>query len=529
VVKIKKSFSTMLLIIFTAVFIFGTAAGIEAQEERFGGTLNAALKMSVAHLDTDNSTDSLISAMMNHVYEGLFEFDENLKVQPHLAESYTVSEDGRTFNVKLRRGVMLHNGEEMLADDVLASFDRWLNLNGAGKIVEPYLNGVEKINDYEIVFNFDEPYAPFLNILASPVSNQKFVVRAEETVEEFGNDVITEHAGTGPYTVESWIPDQNLTLVKFEDYTPSTKESSFYAGERTAYLDKIVFNFITDEQVRVSGLQTGQFQFAEEVPRDQYQLFEANPNISTEIIYPDKMSVLIMNNAEPPFNNKYARQAMVYALDLEELGYAMIGNPDFWRLEAALHEEGNPWHDETAGEGIYGVYDPEKAKELLERANYDGTPLVILSGQDDQMERQGAVAIKDQLEEIGINVELQLFDRPTVVEKRSQKEGWNIHLSPFIKTVPDPQIHQGWTGTNKWITNWDSEESREMDRIFARMLKEVDYEERYKIVEEFYEAMWDSVPYFNLLDFSRLHITRTELNNYQPAWQPFFWNTWLEE
>lgn len=523
----KKLVSMTAVLILLMVILFSLS--VSAQEERYGGTLNAAVKMSVAHLDTDNSTDSMISSMMNHVYEGLFEFDKNLQVQPHLAESYQVTEDGREYTVNLRRGVMMHNGQEMKADDVLASFDRWLKLNNGGNIVEPYFDSLEKINDYKIVFKFEEPYAPFLNILASPVSNQKFVVRAEEIIDKFGDSVITEHAGTGPYKVENWIPDQKLTLEKFDDYTPSPLESSFFAGERIPYLDKIVFNYITDSQVRVSGVQTGQFQFAEEVPRDQYQIFEENSDINTQIIYPDKMAVLITNNGIPPFNDKYARQALVYALDFEELGYAMIGNPKFWRLEAALHEEGNPWHDETAGEDIYGVYDPEKAKELLEKADYDGTPLVILSGQDDKMERQGAIAIKDQLEEIGINVELQLFDRPTVVERRAKLEGWNIHLSPFIKTVPDPQIHQGWTGTNKWITNWDSEESREMDKIFERMVKEVDYDERYKIVQEFYDKMWDSVPYFNILDFSRLHITRSNLKNYQPAWQLFFWNTWLEE
>lgn len=82
-IKIKKLIISTLIL-----FLLVTAAiSVSAQEEeaRYGGTLNAAIKMSVAHLDTDNSTDSLISAMMNHVYEGLFEFDENLKVQPHLA------------------------------------------------------------------------------------------------------------------------------------------------------------------------------------------------------------------------------------------------------------------------------------------------------------------------------------------------------------------------------------------------------------------------------------------------------------
>lgn len=527
-VLILKKLIFIIAILLLIMMTFSTAAQNET-EGVYGGRLNAALKMSAPHLDSDNSTDSQITAMMNHVYEGLFEFDENLQLQPHLAESYSVSDDGREYVVELRQDVMMHNGEKMDADDVLASFERWVNINGAGNLIEPYFDQAEKLDDYRIRFKFEEAYAPFLNIMASPVSNQKFVVRAKEIVDEFGDNVINRHVGTGPYQVKEWIPDQSLSLVRFEDYSPNQMEASFFAGKRTPYLDEIVLNFITDAQVRVSGVQTAQFHFAEEVSRDQYQLFEADANINTQIIYPDQMAVFVTNNGIAPFDNKYARKAMVYALDLEEMGFSMVGNPDFWRLEPSLHEEGNPWYAENVGEGIYNVYDPDKARELLEKADYDGTPLVILSGQDSQVERQGAIAIKDQLERIGIEVELQLFDRPTVVERRSELEGWNIHLSSFIKTVPDPQIHQGWTGTNKWITNWDSEESREMDAIFERMVREVDYDQRYQIVEEFYEKMWETVPYFNMLDYSRLHITRAELKNFEPAWQTFFWNTWLEE
>jgi len=524
----KKEIKLSLLVVLIIFSLLLSSTVLAQDEERFGGTLNTAFQMSVAHLDSDNSTDSLITAMMNHVYEGLFEFDENLNLTPHLAEGYQVKEDGLVYEVKLRENVKMHNGQIMNADDVVASFRRWLELNNGGGLIAPYFDEVEKIDQYNIRFKFEEVYAPFLNILASPVSNQKFVVRAEEVVEEFGNDVIDRHVGTGPYKYEEWIPDQKLVLTRFEDYTPSPREGSFFAGERIPYLDEIVFNFIPDAQVRVSGVQTGQFHFAEEVPRDQYQIFEMDQNIENVIIYPDRMSMLIFNNAEAPFNNKYARQAIVYALDFEELGYAMIGDSEFWRLESALHEEGNPWHVPDAGEGIYGVYDPEKAKELLDRAGYDGEPLVILSGQDNQMERQGAIAIQDQLEKIGIEVELQLFDRPTVVERRAKKEGWHMHLSPFIKIVPDPQIHQGWTGTNKWISNWDSAESREMDQIFAEMLKEVDQEKRYEIMERMQAKLWDTVPYFNILDYSRLHIKRTELKNFQSGWQPFFWNTYLD-
>ena len=293
------------------VFSMLLSGNVLAQvEERTGGTLNAAFQMSVAHLDSDNSTDSLITAMMNHVYEGLFEFDENLNLTPHLAEGYQVGEDGLVYEVKLREDVMMHNGQIMDADDVVASFRRWLELNNGGQLVGPYFDQVEKIDQFNIRFKFEEAYAPFLNILASPVSNQKFVVRAEEVVEEFGSDVIDRHVGTGPYQYEEWVPDQKLVLTRFEDYSPSSREGSFFAGERIPYLDKIVFNFIPDAQVRVSGVQTGQFQFAEEVPRDQYQIFEMDDNIENRI----KLARRLIRESH---NRKYIKKAN----NMQELYY----------------------------------------------------------------------------------------------------------------------------------------------------------------------------------------------------------------
>jgi peptide/nickel transport system substrate-binding protein len=67
-----------------------------------------------------------------------------------------------------------------------------------------------------------------------------------------------------------------------------------------------------------------------------------------------------------------------------------------------------------------------------------------------------------------------------------------------------------------------------MDQIFAEMLKEVDQEQRYQIMERMQAQLWDAVPYFNIIDYSRLHIRRSELRNFQSAWQPFFWNSYLE-
>ncbi|WP_330606853.1 ABC transporter substrate-binding protein [Peptoclostridium litorale] len=147
-------------------------------------------------------------------------------------------------------------------------------------------------------------------------------------------------------------------------------------------------------------------------------------------------------------SNIYARKALAYGMDMDELGLSQIGNQKFWRTGGSLFSKGNIWYDGNAGEGVYNVHDIENAKEMLKKSGYDGTPIVILNGKDDNVESQGAIALKDQLEDIGFNVELQLYDRPTVVEQRSKVDAWNLHLTYFLETNPDPQVFGAWVGSN---------------------------------------------------------------------------------
>lgn len=183
----------------------------------------------------------------------------------------------------------------------------------------------------------------------------------------------------------------------------------------------------------------------------------------------------------------------------------------------------------NAGKDIYAKNDLDLAKEYLEKSNYNGEPIVIVQGKDDTVESQGAEDLKSQLEKIGFNVEVELYDRATVMEKRSQKEGWAIHLTYFSVWNADPQVWSAWVGTNGWITNWDDEDSKKMDDIFARMLVELDEDARYEIVQEWYDAFWEYVPYVKTIDYSRMNATNAKLQGYANYCQPFFWNTWVEE
>ena len=355
------------------------------------------------------------------------------------------------------------------------------------------------------------------------------VVRPASLIEKYGNDVLEEHIGTGPYKFDSWVPDASVKLVKFDDYVPVEGEASGFAGKRVAYANEINIQFVTDESVRVSGLETGEFMFAEEISQDKYSQVESSENTVPQIMDSDVEGMLTFNCGAAPFDDLNARKAVAIGLDLEELATAQIGDENFWSLDGCLFDKSTVWYDEKAGEGVYAKNDLELAKEYLAKSDYNGEPVVIVQGKDDNVESQGAEDLRSQLEKIGFNVEVELYDRATVMEKRSQKEGWAIHLAYFSVWNADPQVWSAWVGTNGWITNWDDENSKKMDEIFAKMLVELDQDARYKLVQDWYNTFWEYVPYVKTIDYSRMNATNAKLQGYANYCQPFFWNTWVEE
>ncbi len=146
-----------------------------------GGEITVAFQSTPENFDPDHSSsDWVVTAVTNHVYEGLFEFNASNAAIPQLAESYTLIDEGKTYDIILRKGVLFQDGDEMKAEDVKASLDRWFEVNPAGASIAESLVETEIINDYQLLVKFDKVYAPFINILASPVSRQKCLLRKKK-------------------------------------------------------------------------------------------------------------------------------------------------------------------------------------------------------------------------------------------------------------------------------------------------------------------------------------------------------------
>lgn len=502
----------------------------QTADDKMGGEITVAFMSAPENFDPDHpQSDWVVTAVTNHVYEGLFEFSATDEAVPHLAESYEIIDDGKTYDIKLRKGVKFSDGDEMKAEDVKASMERWFKVNAAGVNIADSLKEIEIVNDYEILVKFDQVYAPFISIIASPVSCQKMIVKKKEIIDKFGEDIITEHIGTGPYVFDDIVQGQKVVLKRNENYCPAEGELSGLAGKRVAYLDKVTIEFAPEESVRIAGLQSGLYAFADEISPDKYSTLEQFPGISPVICNFGTMGIVAFNCGGNYFSNKTLRQAVAYSLDVEELATAQIGDKKFWSVDdGSWFKKGSIWYDEKAGEGIYNAHDLEKAKALVKESGYNGETISILGTKSDLFMNNGALVLQNQLEKIGIKAELNLVDNATFGEYRASGK-WDILFSRWSDMNPDPQVFGPWTGTDGWITNWNDEDSKKMDEIFARMINELNYEKRYEIVKEFYDKFWEDVPYIKTFNDKRLYGISDKLNGYQGYGQPYFWNVWMSK
>lgn len=501
-----------------------------SSEPKIGGEITVAFQSAPENFDPDHAqSDWVVTAVTNHVYEGLFEFDANNEAIPQLAKSYSVIDEGKTYDILLREGIKFQDGEEMIAEDVKASLARWFEVNAAGVAIKESLVAIEIVNDYELLVKFDKVYAPFINIIASPVSRQKMYVKKKEIVEKFGSDIITEHMGTGPYYFDEINIGQNVVLKRNDNYTANDLLPSGLAGKRVAYLDKVTIEFVPEESVRIAGLKSGQFAFVDEVSTDRYAEVDQFPNIEPTPCNFGTIGVVAFNCGKAPFNSKDMRLAVAHAINPHEMATAQVGDERFWSVDdGSWFKKGTIWYDENAGKGIYNSYNLDKVKEYLDAANYNGELITIIGAKADLFSSNGALVLQNQLKDAGMNVEVQLYDKSTFFDYR-QNGDWHIVLSRWSDMNPDPQVFEPWTGTEGWITRWDDEESREMDAIFDRMMVSIDYNERYDIVKEFYGKFWETVPYIKVFNDKRLYGIRDDLEGYAGYGQPFFWNVWINE
>ncbi len=338
-----------------------------------------------------------------NVYDGLVRFaDGSLEVEPSLAESWEISEDGLTYTFKLREGVTFHDGTPFNAEAVKFNFERMLDEEHPFHETGPFplaffFSAVEEVtaaDDTTVEFKLNEPFAPFLSNLAYPTG----LIVSPAAVEASGKDYGRNPVGTGAYKFEEWQGNQRVVVTRNEDYWDGAPAP-----------EAIVFRPITDANTRVAEMLSGGLDIMVEVPPDSVAQFRDAPDFQVHEQAGPHVWFLILNMKEGPFAEKAVRQAANYAINKESLvtdvlqGTAEVAaGPTPPAFAWAYNEEVQPY-----------PYDPDKARELLAEAGYDGEEIIFYvteggSGMLDPVAM--GTAIQADLAAVGMNVKIETYE-----------------------------------------------------------------------------------------------------------------------
>ena len=275
-------------------------------------------------------------------------------VAPCLAESWTVSPDGLTYDFTLRSGVKFHNGETMTADDVKFSFDRYKG--AANKLLKDKVRTVQIVDPLRVRFVLKEPWPDFLTFYASPATGAGWIV-PKKYVEKVGDDGYKKApVGAGPYRFVSFTPGIELVMEAFDQYwrkSPSVK--------------RLVFKSVTEESTRLAMLKRGEADIVYSVRGALAQELQRTPGLTLKpTILHGTQWVNFVDQWDPksPWADKRVRMAANHAIDRNVINQAeTLG---FSRITASII----PHSFEFAWQPPLWSYDPAKAKKLLAEAGY---------------------------------------------------------------------------------------------------------------------------------------------------------------
>ena len=482
-------------------------------------SIEVALWGEPPNLDPVMFTNDALATITQHIFETLYTFNSKWEIVPLLASGMpTYSEDGTVVTIPIRTGVPFHDGTTMEVGDVVASLKRWARVSPRAKLVGENVKSIEASGDDKVVVTLNKPFAPLIALIA--FNSATAVIMPAELTET--DQPITEFIGTGPYKLVERLPDQYTRVVRFDDYQSPPGDPDGYAGSRKAVIDEIRFVPVPSNPTRIAGVISGQYAFADTLPGDSLAQIKAAPNVTPILVKPDWTAFMVINNKGGATANPKIRQAMMAAINPEEMLAAAYGDPELFYVDGSIYGKGALYHNSKATPG-FNANDPEKAKELLKEAGYNGEPIRLMtSAQLDVLYKTTLVA-KENLERAGFNVDVQVMDWAAVTQKRLNPDEWEGFMAwhsftpePSTLTFVNPS-YPGW---------WDNDAKSKLMDAFTST---TDQAERVRLWGELQNLLYEQAATLIVGHFFTLTAINNELVNFQPMPWPFFWNVDLKK
>lgn len=369
------------------------SSGMPAKAQTPRDRLVFALSGGPDTLDPHGTAATLAFQVNKSLYDTLVEPDDEGRIIPALAESWTVSPDGITWTFKLRAGVRFHHGKTLDAGDVKATLERILDpaTRSPRRAQMGPIRSVEAVDPLTVRIVLSERFAPFLPALAH---GWGAILPADLIARR--HDFATRPVGTGPFTLAEWQRDSLIRLTRFDGY--------WIRGQPR--LREVVIRFVPERAIKVAGLLSGEFDAVDAIDPLDLPRVRANPNVRVLRQVTSLINVVAINNSRPALRDVRVRRALWHAIDRRQVlrtayGDESIPSNVFMDVTSPFYVDlGDPY-----------PFDPERARRLLAEAGYGaGLTLDLPLPQPFQPHIEAGQIVQAMLARVGVTARTRVVE-----------------------------------------------------------------------------------------------------------------------
>lgn len=534
----------------------------QAPVGNFGGELiNSTIGEGPKTFNPFNCKDNTSQIMSSIMYDGLLTTDPiNGKPIPKLAKSYSISPDGKTYTIKLRKGIKWTDGKTITADDV---FFTWNDIICAGfgdtsvrdsLVIDDKLPTVRKIDNYTVEFTTDKPYAPFIRLLSTPIAPKHVFMPAVKKGKEYFDSFLStntkpqDFVTSGAFRLKEYVPAQRVVFERNPNYYEINKDN-----QKLPYLDRLIYLIVGDlnnevlkfeakelDVISLQGSKVARYKSLE--PHSDFKLYNLGPTTSTMYLS------MNLNNRKGkdgkyyvnPIKQKWFqdlnfRNAVDYAVDRKNMVFNIangIASPLFTpeSLNSIYLNKNIKPYDK----------DLEKSKELLKKSGFytkkgalydkDGNRVEFdLYTNAGNTEREAiGVMVKQDLEDLGMKVNFKPIEFNSLVNKLVSTFDWDMVIMGLTGSPLEPN-----GGKNVWLSDgrlhmfnmrnpqegkakilpWE----KELDECFTKGALATKFEDRKKYYDRYQEIVYREKPFVYIYSPVVIIAIRNKFKNIYPS------------
>jgi peptide/nickel transport system substrate-binding protein len=514
-----------------AALAAGAALPVKAQES--DRPLKLVVNVGLQSLDPIAGGSYVTRNFAYMVFDTLVAIDSTGAYKPQMLEGWQTSSDRLTWTFTLRPGLEFHDGSPVLAEDAVASVHRWSMRDAIGKRLAAATKAMRTVDNSTFVIELLRPFSDMIEALGKPSVFVPFIMPARLAATPPTTNV-SEVMGSGPFlfNAKEWVPGERATFQRNPRYRPRLEPADGLAGGKVARVERAEIITMTDIGLRAAAIQRGEVDYLEYAPFDYISTFATDPNVvlaragGRALI----MGTMLMNHAQPPFDNVLVRRAVQETMDRTEI-LAALGLPaDAVQPECtSLFMCGTTYSAEATSETVRRP-SMDRAKALLHEAGYTNQRVVVLLPSDSALIYPIGLVMIDRMKQAGFNIDVQTSDWSSIATRLPRKGpldqgGWSMVPEIYLgfdmaEPIGNPGIGYNCSGEAMHGAYC----SAEMNPLIEEFETEPDLGKRQDIAARLQALCYENVNFPIAGQFRAPAVWRRELKGVIDFGIPILWN-----